>query len=62
MFLLLVAVLTIFIFILIIPFTQELSNWLLPVGICVQVAKYDVERLVERGRGYINKLHYGVQQ
>ena len=36
------TVLTVFIFILLLPKRQELIHWIFPVGFCVQVSKYDV--------------------
>ena len=41
-FLFLLKVLTVFIFIFILPLIKELFHWFLPVGVCVRVSKSDV--------------------
>ena len=40
---LLVAVITVFIFLFLIPSIQEILHWLLPEGVNVQVSKYDAD-------------------
>ena len=46
MFPLWVIVLTTFIFVLLLPFIQELFHSLLPVGVCVQLSKSDVDYVI----------------
>ena len=43
MFLFIVAVLTVLIFILLLPIIQELIHWFLPVGVLIRVSKLDVD-------------------
>ena len=39
----LAEMLSVFIFTLLLPSIQDLYHWFIPVGVCVQVAKYDVD-------------------
>ena len=46
------AVITVFIIIFLIPTVQELIHWFLPVGICVQVSKLDINYGISLGFPY----------